>query len=107
MPKYILRGLKVRKTKKRNGKWGQKALGNGNRTGWKKEYGQIKRRKLVLDAHKNDALASARSMQALANISQDVETRRKAGHDAAYFYRLHRNRQVKNLRRKNGQNRGR
>lgn len=107
MQRYISIGVKVRKPKRKNGNWAKAAFAGHESSGWKKEYGQIKRRRLVLEKHKNDALASARSMQALVNVTNDAETRRKARNDAAYFYQLHRKRQVINQRRKNGQKRGR
>jgi len=59
-------------------------------TGWEKEQSQKVRRAKVLKAHKGDELASARSMQTLANVSTDRDTARKASEDADYFYMLHR-----------------
>lgn len=57
------------------------------KTGWRKDMPMVKRRSLVLKAHGNDYLASGRAMQALANLSADKETSRKAGADAKYFFR--------------------
>ncbi len=59
-------------------------------TGWEKGMGMEKRRRLVLRAHKGDALASARGMQALANVSTDPATKMAARSDALYFYDLNR-----------------
>ena len=59
-------------------------------TGWEKSQSEGIRRVKVLDAHKGDELASARAMQALANVSTDRETSKKARSDAKYFYRIHR-----------------
>ena len=62
------------------------------RTGWQKDMPMAKRRRLVKSAHKGDLLASARSMQALANVTTDRETRVKAQADANYFFKLHQKR---------------
>lgn len=62
----------------------------GVETGWQKDQPESERRTKVLTAHKGDELASARSMQALANITTDRATRLKAREDARYFYRIHR-----------------
>jgi len=59
-------------------------------TGWKKEQPQSIRRHKVLRAHRGDELASARGMQALANVSPDRETASKARSDAIFFFRQHR-----------------
>lgn len=56
-------------------------------TGWEKGMPAAKRRRLVLKAHKGSYLSSARSMQALANVTQDGPTADKAHADAKYFYR--------------------
>lgn len=55
-------------------------------TGWEKDLPVVERRKKVLDAYKGDALASARSLQALSNVTQDLETKKQARKDALYFY---------------------
>ena len=62
----------------------------GTKTGWEKGQPESIRRAKVLKAHKGDELASARSMQSLANITTDRETATKAARDAKYFYRQHR-----------------
>lgn len=59
-------------------------------TGWKKDMAANKRRRLVLKSHKGDLLASARAMQALANVTTDRETEDKAKTDANYFYAKYR-----------------
>jgi hypothetical protein len=61
-------------------------------TGWHKDMPMRKRRALVLKKHKNNALAAGRSMQALANITTDKQTRIKSTQDAKYFYRLNKKR---------------
>ena len=74
----------------------------GEKTGWEKRQPESVRRAKVLKAHKGDELASARSMQALANVTTDRETASKAARDAKYFYRQHRGqvREQARLRRK-------
>lgn len=62
----------------------------GVHTGWEKGQPESERRVKVLNAHKGDELASARSMMALANVTTDKETKMLAKWDAKYFYRLHR-----------------
>ena len=47
-------------------------------TGWEKDMGERKRRKLVLKASKGDKLANGRGMIALANVTTDKETKQKA-----------------------------
>jgi hypothetical protein len=58
-------------------------------TGWTKADPPGVRRRKALKAHDSDKLATARSLQALSNISQDEATKRKAREDAKYFYRMH------------------
>ena len=61
-------------------------------TGWEKGMPSMKRRRLVLRAHKGDYLASGRAMQALSNITTDKETRVRSRSDALYFFREHKRR---------------
>ncbi len=58
-------------------------------TGWEKGMPTMKRRRLVLRAHKGDYLASGRAMQALVNVTTDKPTRVRARSDALYFFREH------------------
>ncbi len=58
-------------------------------TGWRKTMTADKRRRLVLDAHKHDYLASGRAMQQLANVTTDARTELLAGRDARYFFTEH------------------
>ena len=58
-------------------------------SGWHKTMPVTKRRELVFKAHKRDALASARSMMALHNITTDRETKKLSKQDAEYFYAIH------------------
>jgi hypothetical protein len=51
--------------------------------------GIAKRRTRALTAHKGNALSTARSLQALANLTRDTTTKRAARKDALYFYAKH------------------
>lgn len=57
-------------------------------TGWRKDMGIAKRRSRALSAHKGNVLSTARSMQALANVTHrsNPELSRVAQKDARYFY---------------------
>lgn len=57
------------------------------KSGWKKTQPAKTRRTLVLKAHSGDLLSSARSKQALANVTQDEETKELALADAQYFFK--------------------
>lgn len=61
----------------------------GKSLGWHKTDSQTKRRRAALASRRNDKLATARALQALANVSQDSETAKKAASDAKYFYKLY------------------
>lgn len=62
-------------------------------SGWRKDLTPRGRRIKALKAHKGNALSTARSLQALANVNAgkkgDAGTRRAASADAKYFYKLH------------------
>ena len=58
-------------------------------SGWQKDMPLKTRRNKVFVAHGRDALASARSLQALANVTQDSATKRAAKADAKYFFAQH------------------
>ncbi len=53
---------------------------------WSKDQSAEVRRANALKAHKGDALATARALQALANVTTDVETAELAKIDADYFF---------------------
>jgi len=55
-------------------------------TGWSKDDKPVTRRRKVLVSHKGSLLASARAMNALANVSADPKTAREAAKDARYFF---------------------
>lgn len=61
-------------------------------TGWQADMPAEERRRKVLRAHKSDALAAARSMQALSNVQHRInpDTAQKAKSDADYFFALNR-----------------
>lgn len=65
---------------------------SGPSLNWSKEDTQAKRRRNALRARGGNALKAARALQALANVSQDKETARKAKADAEYFFRLYKKR---------------
>lgn len=88
-PKKKRKRRKRRTTKKE--KWYDPKV----RSGWKKDMPAKKRRRLLLKAHKGNLLAAARSKQALANVTEDEETRVLAQADARYFFELHREKEGK------------
>ena len=70
--------------KKKVEKWAE----FGKSSGWHKIDSQTKRRRAVLKS-KRTALTAYHSLDQLAKVSTDSETRRKARMDATYFLRLH------------------
>lgn len=79
-----------RNKRKDNGErqWFQYAV--RRHTGWRKTQSATTRRRLALRAHKGDLLATARALQALANVTTDPETKHKAQADADYFFKRYR-----------------
>ena len=61
----------------------------GKSLNWSKSCGQSKRRMAALAARKGNYLKAARALMALANVTADAETERKARADALYFYGMH------------------
>jgi hypothetical protein len=57
---------------------------------WHKTAPINTRRRNALRAHGGDKLATARALQALANVTTDSATRRLAQADARYFYSQYR-----------------
>lgn len=57
---------------------------------WGKNMPVETRRRNALKAHKGDVLATARALQALANVTTDPATRREARKDAQYFFEVYR-----------------
>jgi hypothetical protein len=72
--------------KRKNEKWFEPKAD----TGWDKDLPMETRRTLMLKAHGGDPLASARALLALANVTEDKETREDARKDADYFFKIHR-----------------
>jgi len=56
-------------------------------TGWRKDLPQRTRIARMVRAHGGDLLASARALQALANVTTDRETKQKAQADAKLLFR--------------------
>lgn len=80
-------------------RWFQKVvaqrLATKGPTGWRKKYPPEKRRRIMIRAHDGDILAAARACQALANVTKDPETKRKARADAKYLFELYRRKKAK------------
>ena len=81
----VKRTKKRRKSRSRKEKWFRPKI----HSGWKKSQPVATRRRLVLQAHGGDLLSAARSKIALANVTEDSETRVKAKEDARYFLELY------------------
>jgi len=58
-------------------------------TGWEETQPQAERVARLIDAHGGDLLAAGRSARALANVTTDAETRRKAASDAKLLFDRH------------------
>ena len=67
----------------------------GRPLGWRKQDSQTKRRAIALRNRDGDYLKAGRALQALANVSADKETSRKASSDASYFFAQHRKKQTR------------
>lgn len=61
----------------------------GEPLGWRKEMPVNKRRGIALRNRGGDYLATARALQALANVTTDQEAKVKARLDASYFFNKH------------------
>ena len=71
-------------------KWYQEATKGSKPLGWRKSMSQRERIRVALKARRGDVLATARALNALANVTADNETKRKARADASYLYKVHR-----------------
>jgi len=80
---------KKRKKRKKSTSKGRRWFAPKVRSGWEKGMPAGKRRRLLLKAHKGNLLSAARSKQALANVTQDEETRVLALADARFFFERH------------------
>jgi hypothetical protein len=56
---------------------------------WHKDDSAEVRRSHALEAHGGDKLATARALQALANVTTDDKTAELAKKDADYFFKRH------------------
>ena len=77
--------------KKNSEKWFE----TGEPLNWHKEEGQAKRRAAALSSRNGNYLRTARALQALANVTTDSETKRKARADALYFFMKHKQKRSK------------
>ena len=82
-------GKKKRKRRKKRTSKEKRWYAPKVRSGWEKGMPAKKRRRLTLSAHKGSLLSAARSKQALANVTQDEETKVLALEDAQFFFREH------------------
>ena len=62
----------------------------GKSLNWHKDDSQQTRRRAALKTRRGNYLKVARSLQALSNVTTDLETKRKSAADAAYFFMMHR-----------------
>lgn len=60
---------------------------------WHKDDSQKIRRQKALNSRHSSFLKAGRALQALANVSNDSETARKAKADATFFFAQHKKRQ--------------
>jgi len=58
-------------------------------TGWRADDPAEVRRRRMIEAHFGDVLAAARACQALANVTKDPDTKKKARADAEYLFKLY------------------
>jgi len=72
------------------GKKTERWFAGGEALGWRKDDSQIRRRRIALRNRQGDHLKAARALQALANVTQDRETKRKARADARHFFDMYR-----------------
>ena len=78
--------MKVKNKKNNGSKW---FTPSNKPLNWSKKDSQSQRRSEALKARKGNLLATARALQALANVTGDSETQRKAEGDAKYFRKLY------------------
>lgn len=71
-------------------RWYQEATEGSRPLGWRKDMSREKRIRVALRNRRGDVLATARALNALANVTTDIETKRKARADASYLYKVHR-----------------
>ncbi len=66
----------------------------GKKLGWSKDDSQATRRRNALASRRGNSLKTARALMALANVTRDKETARKARSDALHFYAVHKHKQA-------------
>jgi hypothetical protein len=62
----------------------------GRSTGWSKDDSEAVRRRSVLKARRGNPLKAGRALMALANVTRDEKTAKRARSDALYFFKLNR-----------------
>ena len=67
----------------------------GKKLGWHKNDSEEVRRGNALRSRDGNELATARALNALANVTKNPETKRKARADANYFFKLYAQRKKK------------
>ena len=72
--------------------WYQNATEGSKPLGWRKSMPQRDRIRTALNARNGNVLAAARALNALANVTSDPDTKRKARADASYLYKMNRQR---------------
>ena len=73
-------------------KWYQDATEGSKPLGWRKSMPQRERIRVALRSRRGNVLATARALNALANVTTDPDTKRKARADASYLYKMNRQR---------------
>lgn len=66
---------------------------SGKKLGWSKDDTQATRRRNALKSRKGNYLKAARALMALANVTRDVDTKRKSRADSLYFYQMNKRNQ--------------
>lgn len=98
MQKSIKKGIKTLNMKQKKKKWQLSDELAGKPLNWHKVDSQTIRRRNALASRKQDALAAARALLALANVTNDKETKRKARSDYIALFKAHADKQ-KRIRR--------
>jgi len=69
---------------------GEKWYNPGEPLGWEADMSVKERREIALESRDYDLLATARALQALANVTTSKSTKQEARSDADHFFTLHR-----------------
>lgn len=70
----------------------------GRKLNWQKDLSQSVRIARALKSRRGNVLKTARALKALANVTTDEETKRKANVDAKKLFELHRRGETKRFR---------